>query len=59
MGDVIPFAKLKPARKSTTLCKSGFHRWEIDRNTRFDVKKGGLVTVYRCSRCGAIRTESR
>lgn len=62
MGEVIPFTKpkpAKPAKKSITLCKSGFHRWEVDRDTQFDVKKGKLVTVYRCSRCGATKNESR
>ncbi len=59
MGDVVPFKPQKRARKSITLCKSGFHRWEIERDTQFDVKLGKLVTVYRCSRCGATRNEAR
>ena len=61
MGEVIPFPKSKAAKpkKSVTLCKSGFHRWEVDRDTQFDVKLGKLITVYRCSRCGAVKNESR
>ena len=61
MGKVIPFEKPKanPVRKRNTLCKSGFHKWEIDRSTQFDVIQGKLVTIYRCSRCGATRNELR
>jgi hypothetical protein len=61
MGDVIPFKRPKPAKakKGITLCKSGFHRWEVDRATRFDVKLGKLITVFRCARCGATKNEAR
>ena len=61
MGKIVPFEKpkTKPLRKGNTLCKSGFHKWEIDHATRFDVIEGKLVTVYRCARCGAVRNELR
>jgi len=56
MGDVISFpikkTKLKERHKGKTLCKSGFHKWEIDKKQVFDVKEGMLVTLSRCSRCG-------
>ncbi len=54
MADIIPFKKPRPAdkHKGKTLCKSGFHKWQIDKKQRFDVKRGKLVTVYRCQRCG-------
>jgi len=57
MGDVVQFKKprLKDKHKGRTLCKSGFHKWEIV-ETPFDVKKGKLLTAYRCSRCGATKT---
>ncbi len=41
------------------LCKSGFHKWEVGQQNPFDVKRGKLVTVYRCKRCGATKSESR
>lgn len=61
MGDVIPFRKPRPGEKhrGKTLCKSGFHRWEVVKGNPFDVKTGRLVTRYRCRRCGATRVEGR
>lgn len=66
MADILPFrkalkAKPKPApkRPGNTLCRSGFHKWVLDNTTEFDVKRGGLVTVYRCERCGASKNETR
>ncbi len=61
MGDVVPFKQIRPKdkHKGKTLCKSGFHKWEIVRSNPFDVKQGKMVTRYRCSRCGATRIEAR
>jgi len=58
MGDVIKFKKpsLKEKHKGKTLCKNGFHKWAVDQNKQFDVKSGKLVTIYKCSRCGIIKT---
>lgn len=58
MGDVIRFKKPKPSRnvKGRTLCRSGFHKWQVLKAQQFDVKQGRLVTVYRCSRCGVTKT---
>lgn len=58
MGDVIRFKKpsLQERHRGKTLCKSGFHKWEVVKERRFDVKAGRLVTQYRCQRCGATRT---
>lgn len=50
MGDVLPFKK--PKGKKLGLCQHGFHQWVVVSNKRFDVKKGKLVTAYKCSRCG-------
>ncbi len=59
MGDVIKFKRPSPRAKSDgrTLCQSGFHKWKVVTARRFDVKRGKLVTVERCTRCGAERTQ--
>jgi hypothetical protein len=59
MGEVIRFKKPKAAEKARgkTLCREGFHRWVVSRDKQFDVRQGRLVTVYRCSRCGATKTQ--
>jgi len=57
MGDVIKFRR--PTRRTRdndrALCTSSFHKWKALPERRFDVKKGKLVTVERCERCGKIR----
>ena len=59
MGEVIPFRKpsLKEQHKGNTLCRHGHHKWVVDKAKRFDVKQGKLVTVSRCSRCGADNSQ--
>jgi len=61
MGDVVRFKRptLQEKHKGKSLCKSGFHKWEVVNGNPFDVKSGKLVTRYRCRRCGAIRVEGR
>jgi hypothetical protein len=57
MGDVLDFQP-RPKKKPTqgnTLCKSGFHKWVVDKAKQFDVKQGRLVTVRRCVRCGVTK----
>ncbi len=60
MSKVIPFKKPKPTDKAKgrTLCKHGFHKWEIWKKKQFDVKAGKLVTVYRCKRCDAVKSKT-
>jgi hypothetical protein len=60
MGDVLRFRKPTPGEKhrGKGLCRSGFHKWEIVQEKQFDVRAGKLVTLYRCSRCGASRTDA-
>lgn len=60
MGEVIKFKKpkLKDKHKGKTLCRSGFHKWEIVQEKQFDVQHGKLVTIYKCKRCGITKTES-
>jgi hypothetical protein len=58
MGNVVQFKKIraKDKHKGKTLCRSGFHKWKVDKNKPFDVKTGKLLSVYRCVRCGATKT---
>jgi hypothetical protein len=60
MADILPFKKKNPSEKAkgVTLCRSGFHKWIIESEKRFDVKAGKLVTAYKCSRCGATKTKA-
>ena len=44
--------------KGKTLCKRGFHKWEVNKANSFDSKQGRLVTQYRCTRCGVVRTRA-
>lgn len=57
MSNVVPFKKPsnKERARRRTLCDSGFHKWVIDRERQFDVKRGRLVTVRKCRRCGMTR----
>ena len=59
MGDVLPFKRQKPSEKhkGKTLCRSGFHKWQVVTSKQFDVKQGRLVTVSRCKRCGEEKVE--
>lgn len=50
--------KLKQKNKAKTLCKSGFHKWETVTENTFDVKKGKLVTTYKCQFCNKIKITS-
>jgi len=61
MADILPFKKPKPKdkHKGKSLCKSGFHKWEAVIENPFDVKKGKLVSQYRCSRCGATKNKAQ
>ena len=60
MGEVIRFRKPKAGEKTRgkTLCREGFHRWVVVNDKQFDVRQGRLVTVYRCSRCGIMKTKA-
>ena len=53
MADILKFRKpsLKDKHKGNTLCRRGHHKWVVDTASQFDVKRGRLVTVFRCSRC--------
>ena len=59
MGEVVTFKKKSPKEKhkGKSLCRSGFHKWQIVKERQFDVKSGKLVTLMRCARCGKEKTE--
>lgn len=59
MGEVIQFKqkKLSEKHKGNTLCRSGFHKWEIVKGKQFDVKSGQLITVYHCKRCHKFKNK--
>jgi len=61
MAEIIQFRKPKAAEraKGKTLCRRGFHRWEVNGDTTFDNKQGRLVTAYRCTRCGAVKSHAK
>jgi hypothetical protein len=61
MGDIVQFKipKAKDRHRGKTLCRRGFHKWVVDKTTPYDVKQGKMVTLYRCSRCQATKTESQ
>ncbi len=60
MAQILPFKK--PTRKARArpvgLCQHGYHKWEICKDKQFDVRRGMLVTVYRCRRCGTRKVET-
>jgi hypothetical protein len=60
MGEILAFKKPKPAarHKGKTLCRHGFHKWEIQQAQQFDSKQGRLVTLYKCARCGKLKNEA-
>jgi hypothetical protein len=57
VGNVVEF-KRKPPPKRSLLCSNGHHRWVIWQKKPFDTKQGKLVTVYRCERCGAEKSQA-
>lgn len=59
-NNVIPFKKPKIAdiHQGNTLCRSGFHRWEIVTEQQFDVKLGRLITVSVCTRCAKRKNKA-
>lgn len=60
MTNVIAFKRPSPKQKhkGKTLCRSGFHKWQVVTNQQFDVKQGRLVTRYKCARCGEEKIEA-
>ncbi|HWV16743.1 MAG TPA: hypothetical protein VN030_15035 [Cellvibrio sp.] len=61
MTNILPFKRPSDfvKHKGKTLCRSGFHKWEVVKDKQFDVKQGKLVTIYKCARCGEQKVEAR
>ncbi len=59
MAKILAFKKpsARTRNRGKTLCASNFHRWQVVTERRFDVKRGELVTVLRCIRCGKEKLE--
>ena len=56
-SNVISLKKVKQRRaEGKTLCSSGFHKWQLLAEKRFDVKQGKLFSTPRCERCGEQRS---
>lgn len=60
MGDIVQFKRKKVSErhKGNTLCRSGFHKWEVLKEKQFDVKQGKLITVYQCGRCAKTKSKA-
>ncbi len=60
MSKVIPFRRptAREKHRGNTLCRSGHHKWRIDKAQVFDTRQGRLVTRFVCSRCGAVKTRA-
>jgi hypothetical protein len=58
MAKILTFKCLKASErhKGKGLCREGFHKWVVEKQSVFDVKKGRLVTGYRYRRCGKFHT---
>lgn len=58
-NNVVQLRKVKAQRaERKVLCDSGFHKWQVLKQSRFDVRLGKLITVERCLRCGEERVRS-
>jgi hypothetical protein len=57
MAEILPFKRRKASarQRGKTLCRNDHHKWQIDKQSVFDVKLGRLVNRYRCSRCGQTK----
>jgi hypothetical protein len=59
MAKILDFKKpsAKDRNRGKTLCLNDFHKWALVTERKFDVRRGKLVTLYRCERCGKEKTE--
>lgn len=58
MGNIIPFKRysLADRKKAQALCNSGLHKWALMHDKRFDAMQGKVISLYRCDRCGTLRS---
>lgn len=60
MADILDFKAPKPKRAvNKTLCRNGHHKWQVVKTDPFAVRRGELITRYRCERCGKERTQAQ
>ena len=57
--DAFRKAKTKQQAAGKTLCNSGRHKWQADKQTQFDSQQGKLVTRLVCSRCGKVKVQAK
>lgn len=59
MAKILSFKKpgARDRNRGKTLCLHDFHKWQVVSERKFDVKRGRLVTLYRCERCGKEKTD--
>ena len=59
MAKILDFKRPGPKEKNRgkTLCLHNFHKWAVVSERKFDVRRGKLVTLYRCARCAKEKTE--
>lgn len=60
MAEILPFKPRKASERhrGKTLCRNGHHKWQLDKQSVFDVKLGRLVNRYRCARCGKTKVRA-
>lgn len=60
MAQILTFKPRKTTgpRRGNILCRSGHHKWAVDKQSVFDVKLGKLVNRYRCTRCGQFKVRA-
>lgn len=62
MTKVVSLDKRRAAKRREagrkSLCREGHHKWQVVKEKKFDVKRGRLVTVFRCARCGEEKVEA-
>jgi len=49
----------KQAKPDQTLCRNGHHKWTVVKSDPFAVRRGELITRFRCQRCGKEKTKAQ
>jgi hypothetical protein len=59
MSNVITLSSHRPKKVTPKgMCQHGIHKWVIWKDKQFDSRKGKLVTVFRCERCGEQKVKA-
>lgn len=56
--DAFRKAQRKQKAAGKTLCRSGRHKWVLDKASVFDSKSGKLVNRYVCEHCAKVKTRA-